>query len=196
MPAVAGADARDGVCADRRTDGGRRTAATVLARGGRVRVAVTTLVRRAARARVLDARLGRAVRRAAGREGFPAAAFLRAGFAACGLRCDSGAAFFCARRARFHALRAAADCLRAFLASRLASFKRLRARLSSFLAMRTRCFATSAWSRARSRGSAGKFIGSLLPLFFIFLPAKREGRPVSHNHHGLATASLIHRICA
>ena len=80
--------------------------------------------------------------------------------------------FFWARRARFHTLRAEVDCLRARLASRLASFSRLRARFSSSLAMRTRCFATSAWSRARSRGSVG-VVGSL-PFFFIRLPAKSE----------------------
>src|SRR5262249_3067904 len=49
--------------------------------------------------------------------------------------------FFCARRARFQALRATAASLRARLASRLASFRRLRARLSSSLAIRTRCLA-------------------------------------------------------
>ena len=65
---------------------------------------------------------------------------LRAGFsgAAAGLRLAlrlPGARFFCfpdpesfwARRARFQTLRAAAECLRARLASRLASFRRLRA---------------------------------------------------------------------
>jgi hypothetical protein len=57
-------------------------------------------------------------------------------------------------RAFFHALRARLACLRARLASRFASFSHLRARLSSSLAIRTRCLATSACSRARSRGSA------------------------------------------
>src|SRR5215469_11234108 len=76
-----------------------------------------------------------------------------------------GVASFCARRARFHALRAAADCLRARFASRLASFRRLRARFSSSLAIRTRCLATSACSLARSRGSTGGFCS--LPVFFI-----------------------------
>jgi hypothetical protein len=68
----------------------------------------------------------------------------------------------CAFRAFFHALRVAAACLRARLASRLASLTRLRALLSSSLAMRTRCRATSACSRARSRGSAGSTAASIL----------------------------------
>jgi hypothetical protein len=88
-------------------------------------------------------------------------------------------AFFWSRRARFHTLRAEADCLRARRASRLASFNRLRARFSSSLAMRTRCLATSAWSRARSRGSVG-LVGSL-PFFFIRWPARAKGTPVSHK---------------
>ena len=88
------------------------------------------------------------------------------------LRPGAGAASFCARRARFHALRAVAECLRARFASRLASLRRLRARFSSSFAMRTRCFATSACSRALSRGSAGRLAVSL-PLFFIFVPARR-----------------------
>jgi len=103
------------------------------------------------------------------------------------LRSGAGAASFCARRARFHALRAAVDCLRARFASRLASFRRLRARFNSSLAMRTRCLATSACSRALSRGSAGTAVS--LPLFFIFMPAKRERRPVSHNCPVVATAT-------
>ena len=88
------------------------------------------------------------------------------------LRLGAGAASFCARRTRFQALRAAAECLRARFASRLASLRRLRARFSSSFAMRTRCFATSACSRALSRGSAGRLAVSL-PLFFIFVPARR-----------------------
>jgi hypothetical protein len=89
------------------------------------------------------------------------------------LRAGAGAASFCARRTRFQALRAAVDCLRARLASRFASFRRLRARFSSSFAIRTRCFATSACSRALSRGSAGRLVGSL-SLFFIF--GAREAR--------------------
>jgi hypothetical protein len=77
-----------------------------------------------------------------------------------------GASFW-ARRTRFHALRAEADCLRARLASRLASLSRLRARLSSSFAIRTRCLATSAWSLARSSGSVGGACS--LPVFFIHL---------------------------
>ena len=74
-----------------------------------------------------------------------------------GARAEAARAEFprCALRAFFHAFRVAAACRRARLASRLASFIRLRARLSSSLAIRTRCLATSACSRARSRGSAG-----------------------------------------
>ena len=66
----------------------------------------------------------------------------------------------------------AAACLRARLASRLASFSRLRARLSSSLAIRTRCLATSASSRARSKGSPG--VSCSLPVFFMRGPAKRK----------------------
>jgi hypothetical protein len=118
----------------------------------------------------------------------------------------------CALRAFFHTLRAAADCLRARLDSRLASFTRLRARLSSSLAIRTRCRATSACRRARSSGSAGSLAGnaagpggsapSLTPersapaddfSLLVFPMRKRAGgggRPVSHNGHALATAIL------
>ena len=95
---------------------------------------------------------------------------------------------FWARRARFQALRAAAECLRARLASRLASFRRLRARLSSSLAMRTRCFATSACSRARSRGSAGA--SCPLPVFFI-CDAQSERTSVSHKAPCVATVSHL-----
>jgi hypothetical protein len=86
--------------------------------------------------------------------------------------------FFCARRARFQALRVAAASLRARLASRFASLRRLRARLSSSLAMRTRCLATSACSRARSRGSAGGACS--LPVFFIW-GSRSERGAVSHK---------------
>jgi hypothetical protein len=85
---------------------------------------------------------------------------------------------FCARRALFQALRAAAASLRARLASRLASFRRLRARLSSSLAIRTRCLATSACSRTRPRGSAVEFCS--LPVFFICGPRSERTR-VSHK---------------
>jgi len=102
--------------------------------------------------------------------------------------------FFCSRRARFQALRAAAASLRARLASRLASLRRLRARLSSSLAMRTRCLATSACSRTRSSGSAG---GSCSPpVFFIRWPAKRKDTQ-SHTRPGaFPPRILIHRNCA
>jgi len=86
--------------------------------------------------------------------------------------------FFCARRARFQALRATAASLRARLPSRLASFRRLRARFSSSFAMRTRCLATSACSRTRWSGSAVECCA--LPVFFIRRP--RSERPaVSHK---------------
>ncbi len=88
------------------------------------------------------------------------------------------ALFFCARRARFHALRAAPASLRARLASRLASFRRLRARLSSSFAIRTRCLATSACNRTRSRGSATEPCS--LPVFFIG-GSRSEGMRVSHK---------------
>lgn len=118
----------------------------------------------------------------------------------------------CALRAFFHTLRAAADSLRARLASRLASFTRLRARLSSSLAIRTRCRATSACRRARSSGFAGSLEGeapgpegsasSLAPergvpaddfSLLVFPMRKRAGgggQPVSHNGRALATAIL------
>ena len=118
----------------------------------------------------------------------------------------------CALRAFFHTLRAAADCLRARLASRLASLTRLRARFSSSLAIRTRCRATSACRRARSSGSAGSLVGdapgpegsapSLAPersvpaddLSLLVFPMRKRagggGRPVSHNGRALATAIL------
>lgn len=155
----------------------------------RSRIAAGCRGRRARRGLTLeDARAGEGRGEAAWRDaarvalgvlpfvGLPLATF--AGFA--------GVASLCARRARFQALRAEADCLRARFASRLASFRRLRARFNSSFAMRTRCFATSACSRALSKGSAGRSAGSL-SLFFILLPAKREGRPVSHNRYGVST---------
>jgi len=86
---------------------------------------------------------------------------------------------FCARRARFQALRATAASLRARLASRLASFRRLRARFSSSFAMRTRCLATSACSRTRSSGSAAE--PCALPVFFMRRPCS-ERCAVSHKH--------------
>jgi len=86
---------------------------------------------------------------------------------------------FCARRARFQALRATAASLRARLASRLASFRRLRARFSSSFAMRTRCLATSACSRTRSSGSAAE--PCALPVFFMRRPWS-ERCAVSHKH--------------
>jgi hypothetical protein len=83
------------------------------------------------------------------------------------------------RCAFFQTLRVEAACLRARRASRFASLRRLRARFSSSLAIRTRCLATSAWSRARSAGSAGVALpasdssgGISLPVFFIRGPAK------------------------
>lgn len=101
---------------------------------------------------------------------------------------------FCARRARFHALRAAADTLRARLASRLASLRRLRARLSSSLAMRTRCLATSACNLARPSGSAGAL--DSLPVFFI-PPAREVKEDQFHTSSGgFLPRELIHRICA
>ena len=144
-------------------------------------------------------RFGAARCAAAGRLG------LRAGLAdaAAGLRFTRGAAFFTtldpglsfwARRARFHTLRAAAECLRARLASRLASFRRLRARFSSSLAMRTRCLATSACSRARSRGSAG--VSCSLPVFFMGGLATRKTRSLTQAGGGCHRGGLIHRICA
>lgn len=88
--------------------------------------------------------------------GFDLAPALRAArFVAGGRAVFFFAPLRCARRTFFHVLRAAAACLRARFASRLASFTRLRARLSSSLAMRTRCLATSACSLARLSGSAG-----------------------------------------
>src|SRR5512146_291337 len=112
-----------------------------------------------------------------------------------------------ALRAFFQALRAAAACLRARLASRLASFTRLRACFSSSFAIRTRCLATSACSRARSSGSIGSSRAAAcavaggtdvlaplpapdggapaLRLSLAVFPIRNrvvgEGRPVSHN---------------
>src|SRR6266403_5037998 len=106
---------------------------------------------------------------------------------------DPGLSFW-ARRARFQTLRAAMDCLRARLASRLASFRRLRARFSSSLAMRTRCLATSACSRARSRGSAG--VSCSLPVFFIGGLATGKTRSLTQAGGACHRAGLIHRICA
>ena len=104
--------------------------------------------------------LRRLVRRGAGPLAFCAGGLWARALRRCGravrVEASAGAAFArCALRAFFHALRVAAACLRARLASRLASFIRLRALLSSSLAMRTRCRATSACSRARSSGSPG-----------------------------------------
>src|SRR6267154_1712903 len=101
---------------------------------------------------------------------------------------------FWARRARFQTLRAAAEYLRARLASRLASFRRLRARFSSSFAMRTRCLATSACSRAGSRGSAGVFCS--LPVFFMGGLATRKARSLTQAGVGCHRGGLIHRICA
>src|SRR6266403_5098565 len=117
--------------------------------------------------------------------------------AAADLRFARGAAFFTtldpglsfwARRARFHTLRAAAECLRARLASRLASFRRLRARFSSSLAMRTRCLATSACSRARPRGSAG--VSCSLPVFFIGGLATRKTQSLTQAGGGCYRGDL------
>jgi hypothetical protein len=172
----------------------RRTAARVAAAA---RGLVRRVLRRVAALRAV--RFGAARRAAARRLG------LRAGSAdaAADLRLARGAAFFAtldpglsfwARRARFQTLRAAAECLRARLASRLASFRRLRARFSSSLAMRTRCLATSACSRARSRGSAG--VSCSLPVFFIGGLATRKTRSLTQARGGCHRGGLIHRICA
>lgn len=116
------------------------------------------------------------------------------GAAAAGLAAFFAGLSFCARRARFHALRAAADTLRARLASRLASLRRLRARLSSSLAMRTRCLATSACNLARPSGSAGE--PDSLPVFFI-PPAREAKEDQCHTSSGgFLPCELIHRICA
>ncbi|MDB6087720.1 MAG: hypothetical protein JWN85_504 [Gammaproteobacteria bacterium] len=98
-----------------------------------------------------------------------------------------------ARCAFFQTLRVEAACLRARRDSRFASLRRLRARFSSSLAMRTRCFATSACSRARSEGSAGAAFpfadsseGDSLPVFFIRGPAKwAKGRKSHTSRRGL-----------
>lgn len=111
---------------------------------------------------------------------------------------------FCARRARFQALRATAASLRARRASRLASFRRLRARFSSSFAMRTRCLATSACSRTRWSGSVAE--PCALPVFFMRRPCS-ERCAVSHKHALVSsrrsypqklcitmwTAALLHR---
>jgi hypothetical protein len=172
----------------------RRTAARVAAAA---RGLVRRVLRRVAALRAV--RFGAARRAAARRLG------LRAGSAdaAADLRLARGAAFFAtldpglsfwARRARFQTLRAAAECLRARLASRLASFRRLRARFSSSLAMRTRCLATSACSRARSRGSAG--VSCSLPVFFIGGLATRKTRSVTQArdgcHRGDLSTEFVH----
>lgn len=100
---------------------------------------------------------------------------------------------FCARRARFQALRATAASLRARRASRLASFRRLRARFSSSFAMRTRCLATSACSRTRSSGSAAE--PCALPVFFMRRPCS-ERCAVSHKHALVSTRrSYPQKLC-
>src|SRR5438034_6090940 len=145
--------------------------------------------------RVLRPRVARRVARA-----------LRAvrGFAGCAadLRLARGAPFFAvldpescfwARRARFQTLRAAAECLRARLASRLASFRRLRARFSSSFAMRTRCLATSACSRTRSRGSAG--VSCSLPVFFIGGLATRKTRSLTQARGACHRGSYPQNLC-
>ena len=168
-------------------------------------------LRRAAARGAVAARGGarrRTVRLRAARCAAAARLGLRAGFAgaAAALRLAprlAGAPFFFfaapepsfwARRARFQTLRAAAECLRARLASRLASFRRLRARFNSSFAMRTRCLATSACSRARSRGSAG--VSCSLPVFFIGGLATRKERSLTQARGGCHRGELIHRICA
>src|SRR6266404_1129502 len=168
-------------------------------------------LRRTAARGAVAARFGarrRAVRLRAVRCAAAACLGLRTGFAgtAAALRLArrlAGAPFlsflapepsFWARRARFQTLRAAAEYLRARLASRLASFRRLRARFSSSFAMRTRCLATSACSRAGSRGSAGVFCS--LPVFFIGGLATRKARSLTQAGVGCHRGGLIHRICA
>ena len=100
----------------------------------------------------------------------------------------AGSAFFdppfWARRARFHALRAAAATLRARFASRFASLRRLRARFSSSLARRTRCLATSACRRTRSGGSVVEPCS--LAVFFI-CGSRSERPPVSHKAPPVST---------
>jgi hypothetical protein len=167
---------RRGRGADRRTAARGAAAARVVVRRGLRGVAALRAVR-----------FGAARCAAAGRLG------LRVGFAGAAAdlrlaRCadffttlDPGLSFW-ARRARFQTLRAAAECLRARLASRLASFRRLRARFSSSLAMRTRCLATSACSRARSSGSAG--VSCSLPVFFIGGLATRKTRSLTQAGGG------------
>jgi hypothetical protein len=170
-----------------------------------------TAIRVAAAARGLAPRVlrrvvaVRAVRFGAARRAAAARLGLRAGLAdaAADLGLARGAALFAAldpglsfwaRRARFQTLRAAAECLRARLASRLASFRRLRARFSSSLAMRTRCLATSACSRARSRGSAG--VSCSLPVFFIGGLATRKTRSLTQArggcHRGDLSTEFVH----
>src|SRR3984893_18170904 len=148
---------------------------------------------------------GRGARTGGGWAGAAGRFGLRAAFpdAAADLRLPRGAAFFAtldpglsfwARRARFQTLRAAAECLRARLASRLASFRRLRARFSSSLAMRTRCLATSACSRARSRGSDG--VSCSLTVFFIGGLATRKTRSLTQAggacHRGDLSTEFVH----
>jgi hypothetical protein len=146
-----------------------------------------------------EVRRGRlAVRAAARRERLAVdlALGLRALFAVtttfCGLSGDPS--FSACRRARFQSLRASDAYLRARLASRFASFKRLRALRSSSFASRTRCWATSACSRARSMISADSAFsagessaeGNSLPVFLM--ACLRSEPPVSHKPQALATA--------
>src|SRR5437773_48945 len=177
-----------------RLTAGRGAAA---ARGRARRVLRPRGVARALRA-VRAVRCGAARCAAAGRLG------LRSGFAGCAadLRLARGAPFFAvldpescfwARRARFQTLRAAAECLRARLASRLASFRRLRARFSSSFAMRTRCLATSACSRTRSRGSAG--VSCSLPVFFIGGLATRKTRSLTQARGACHRGSYPQNLC-
>lgn len=104
--------------------------------------------------------------------------------------------FSACRRARFQSFRASIAYLRARLASRFASFRRLRALRSSSFASRTRCWATSACSRARSMISVDSDwpVGEpsaeviSLPVFFMAHIAKRcrsLARPAGACHRAL-----------
>jgi hypothetical protein len=109
--------------------------------------------------------------------------------------------FSACRRARFQSLRASVAYLRERLASRFASLRRLRARRSSSFASRTRCWATSACSRARSIISADSAFsagessaeGIWLPVFFM--ACLRSEVSVSHKPQALATAHCNRCLC-
>jgi hypothetical protein len=183
-----GAPSSAGAAAGAGDDAGavRRTAArgAAAARGVARRVLRRVVARRAVR-------FGAARCAAAGRLGLADLRFARG--AAFFTTLDLGLSFW-ARRARFQTLRAAAERLRARLASRLASLRRLRARFSSSLAMRTRCLATSACSRAGSRGSAG--VSCSLPVFFIGGLATRKTRSLTQAgggcHRGNLSTEFVH----